>query len=146
MLLRHLLRVAGGVDEAQAVANAPVDCRCQLHLLYDILLAAPGTWLMAIDITRGFPSTSRELTVGALRRHGVGGRLLRAIVGLIHGTSVVVGLRPGVDTRRVKLLVGLLEGAVLSPALFAFACSGLLRALRESGLGVKARPCAATLR
>ncbi len=49
----------------------------------------------------------------------------------------MVGLRPGVDTRRVKLLVGLLEGAVLSPALFAFACSGLLRALRESGLGVR---------
>jgi hypothetical protein len=46
VLLRRLLRVAGGVDEAQAVANAPVDCRCQLHLLYDILLAAPGTWLI----------------------------------------------------------------------------------------------------
>ena len=37
----------------------------------------------------------------------------------------------------MKLLVGLLEGAVLSPALFAFACSGLLRALRASGLGVR---------
>ena len=83
VLLKRLLRVARGVDEAQAVTNAPVDCRCQLHLLYDIILANSGrVWLMALDITRGFPSTSRALTVTALRRHGVGGRLLRAIIGL----------------------------------------------------------------
>ena len=69
VLLKRLLRVARGVDEAQAVTNAPVDCRCQLHLLYDIILANSGrVWLMALDITRGFPSTSRALTVTALRR------------------------------------------------------------------------------
>ena len=72
VLLKRLLRVARGVDEAQAVTNAPVDCRCQLHLLYDIILANSGrVWLMALDITRGFPSTSRALTATALRRHGV---------------------------------------------------------------------------
>ena len=40
------------------------------------------------------------------------------------------------ETRRVKLLVGLLEGAVLSPALFSFASSGLLRPYAR-GVGVR---------
>ena len=40
---------------------------------------------MTIDITRGFPSTPRALVVEALRTAGVGGRLMRAIMGLIFG-------------------------------------------------------------
>lgn len=136
VLLRRLIRSAEGVDELQAVANPGIDTRVQLHLLHDACLGTGGVWLMSIDITRGFPSTSRELAVAALRRHGVGGRLLRAIMGLIFGTSVVVGLRPGVDTPPVRLQVGLLEGTVLSPALFSYVTGGLLAALRASGRGV----------
>ena len=142
VMLRRLLTVAEA-DEAQAVANAGVDCRTQIHLLLDACAAyrdesgGDDVWIMTIDITRGFPSTPRALVVEALRTAGVGGRLMRAIMGLIFGTSVVVGVRPGVETRRVPLGVGLLEGAVLSPALFALATSGLLVTLRASGLGVR---------
>ena len=141
LLARLIAGAAGPVDELQAVANPGVDVRAQLHLLYDACLTAGGSvWLMAIDITRGFPSTSRDLAVSSLRRHGARGRFLRAIIGLIYGTSVVAGLRPGVDTGRIPLYVGLLEGAVLSPALFAYVTSGLLAALRASGLGVSLGP------
>ena len=76
-----------------------------------------------------------------MRDAGIGGRLLRAIIGLIFGTSVTIGVRRGVDTNRVPLgvglLSGLLEGAVLSPALFAFVTNSLIAALRASGLGVR---------
>ena len=142
VLLRRVLDVAE-VDEWQAVANPGVDGRVQIHALYDACVAyraaaAPDApvWVMTIDITRGFPSTSRALATEALRTAGVRGRLLRAVMGLIFGTSVVVGVRPGVETRSVPLGVGLLEGAVLSPAIFAFVTGDLLGALRASGRGI----------
>ena len=45
-------------------------------------------------------------------------------------------IAPGQHTPAILLGVGLLEGAVLSPRLFAGVCDGLLAALRASGLGV----------
>ena len=135
VLLCRLLGIAES-DELQAVANPGIDTRSQIHLVYDLRLIS-DIWVLTIDITRGFPSTSRDLAVAALRDAGIGGRLLRAIIGLIFGTSVTIGVRRGVDTNRVPLGVGLLEGAVLSPALFAFVTNSLIAALRASGLGAR---------
>ena len=51
-----------------------IDTRSQIHLVYDLRLIT-DIWVLTIDITRGFPSTSRDLAVAALRWTPAGGFL-----------------------------------------------------------------------
>ena len=139
VLLRRVALVTR-VDPLQAVGNPGVDCRHQIHLLLDTLAAraAAGldTYGATVDITRAFPATEHELAALSLHHNGVGGHVLRAIVGLTADVAVCASVSRGCHTAPIRLGVGLLEGAVLSPRAFAAVVDGLLAALRESGLGV----------
>ena len=139
VLLRRVALLTS-TDEWQAVGGVGIDVRHQILVLVDVLAAraADGlvTWGAAVDVTRAFPSTEHALAALAAHGSGVRGHVLRALIGLIVGVSVRARIAPGQHTPAILLGVGLLEGAVLSPRLFAGVCDGLLAALRASGLGV----------
>jgi hypothetical protein len=134
------MEVISQVDELQAVGNRGIDTRMQLHLVLDVIAerAAKGlpTWLIPVDLTRGFPSTERESAGLALHEEGVRGVVLRAWMELVFDTSVRIGITPHQFTEAVSLATGLFEGAVLSPRGFAAHTGSLIRKLRDSGLGV----------
>lgn len=139
LVLLDRMEVISKVDELQAVGNCGVDARMQLHLVLDIIAerAALGqpTWLVPVDLTRGFPTTERASAALALRKEGVGGRILRTWMELISGTSVRAGITRHQYTNAIPLGTGLFEGAVLSPRGFAAHTGTLIQRLRDSGLG-----------
>jgi hypothetical protein len=140
LVLYGRMEVLSRVDELQSVANRGIDARMQLHLVLDIIAerAALGqsTWLIPVDLARGFPSTERESTGTALYHEGVGAFTLGAWKALVYGTSVKIGITAHQFTEKVELGTGLFEGAVLSPRGFAAHTGTLIRKLRASGLGV----------
>ena len=140
-MLPRRLRITTTTNVWQAVGGVGVDYRHQIHVLVDVLAAraADGlaTWGAAVDVALAFPSTEHALAALAAHASGARGHVLRAIVSLIVGVAVRARVAHGQHTDAIFLGVGLLEGAVLSPRLFAGAVDGLLAALRASGLGVR---------
>ena len=91
-------------------------------------------------MTRAFPSTEHALAALAVHASGARGHVLRAIVSPIVGVAVRARVAHGQHTDAVLLGVGLLEGAVLSPRLFAVRSTGFSRrrARRGSACGMAA--------
>ena len=134
-------RNVGAVHHLQAGSNAPLGVTHQIHLVRGAAgaRAAAGqpTWIVLIDITRAFPSTTRSFVSARLRRKGMGGAALRAIDGLFLNTArLSVGGGVGY-TDAVRRELGVPEGYVLSPLLFSLALAELIEELESLGLGLR---------
>ena len=138
--LSRWARCVGAIPDLQAGSNAPLGVLNQVHLVHGAAAARAvsglSTWVVLVDITRAFPSTTRSLVWERLRSKGMGGAAVRAVDALFANTArLSVGGGVGY-TDSVRREVGLPEGYVLSPLLFSLTVSELIDDLAASGLGL----------
>jgi exonuclease III len=134
-------RFIGAIPLVQSVSQAKGGVLEQIGTLADIIALRAAqfkcTWVLTVDLKGAFPSASRLFLWHRLRQLGLGGAILRVLMKLFTNDACVGGLQGGRFSRRVLREMGVPEGFVLSPFLFALAISGLVPALVATGVGVK---------
>ena len=89
-----------------------------------------------LDFKGAFDNTPREIVWKKMHtRFGIKGKLLRVIMDLFTGI-VGHGVVNGLQTRKVNIQSGVIQGSVLGPVLFLLFIDDLLEALHESKNGI----------
>jgi len=85
-----------------------------------------------VDLEKAFNIVPREDTRWALRKTGVDEWLVKAVMAMYEGAQTVVRTTGG-DSKAFNVKVGLHQGSVLSPLLFAIVM-GMISTERRAGL------------
>jgi hypothetical protein len=88
-----------------------------------------------IDVSKAFDRVWRDGVFKRLRDEGVEGKLYRVIRGIYSRVQSCVQTE-GKQSRWFNLSTGVRQGCPLSPTLFAVFIDGLIRRLKDSGLGL----------
>ncbi len=92
--------------------------------------------LAFLDVRKAYDRVNREKLWGVLRNLGYGGKLLRLMQSMYSEVKSTVTLG-GIETDEIDINIGLLQGCVLSPLMFALYIKELGDRLIQTGLGVK---------
>ena len=98
--------------------------------------AGDPTFLAFIDVAKAYDRVWRPGLWWKLRQLGLGGRCLQMLRAMYARVTRTVAIR-GEYTEDFDVAVGVAQGAVLSPFLYAVYINGLHKALSQAGLGVR---------
>ena len=98
------------------------------------------TYLAFLDARRAYDRVWRDGLLHRLIEYGVDGRMLQMLASMLRSNTRTV-LVQGMQSEAFETTVGLPQGAVLSPLLYALFINPLVAKLKEAGLGVDVCNC-----
>jgi hypothetical protein len=128
----------GGIADEQGGFRRGRGCPDQLFVLQETLSSRRNrkTCCCFIDIKKAYDSVFRDGLWFKLHEKGVRGKMWRVINKLYSKVESSVRV-DGKQTEWFEVEVGVRQGCVLSPVLFALFVDGLAKRLKERGFGIK---------
>lgn len=143
ILNRRLTRYCeknGILEEEQGGFREDRGCIDQVFSLYSIVGERMGdgkdTFMCFIDIKKAYDKVWRDGLWRCLAEYGVKGKMWR-MLRAIYASSKATVLVDGSDSEVFDIELGVRQGDVISPLLFSIFFNGLIKDLKEKGIGVE---------